>query len=103
MNYQKLILVGNAISDAQSHKAKDNDVTYTTFRLGVSDAKDRPIYFPIVVFGKRGEVVAKYITKGRQVMVEGRIQVSDTGRFNVVADRVLFGAAAKEAGGENQG
>lgn len=97
MNYQKLILVGNATSDAQSHTAKESDVTYTTFRLGVSDAKDRPIYFPITVFGKQGEIVAQHVTKGRQVMVEGRIEASDTGRFNVVADRVLFGLAVKEA------
>ena len=99
MNYQKLILVGNATGDAQSHTSKQGDVTYTTFRLGVSGAKDKPIYFPITVFGNQGEAVAKHVTKGRQVMVEGRIDVSDSGRYNVVADRVLFGPAAKEAVG----
>ena len=35
--------------------------------------------------------MAKYVTKGRHVLVDGRIQVNDKGYFNVVADRVQFG------------
>ena len=92
MNYQKLILVGNATSDAQSRKSKKGDVTYTTFSVGVSDGKDQTTFFPVTVFGKTGETVAKYVTKGRQVLAEGQINVSENGRFNVVAHRVMFGA-----------
>jgi single-strand DNA-binding protein len=92
MNYQKIILVGNATVDAEARKSKKGNVTYTTFSLGVSDSQDETIFFPITVFGKQGEAAAKYITKGRQILVEGRIQVSDKGRFNVIADRIRFGA-----------
>jgi len=100
MNYQKIIVVGNAIKDAEQRKSKDGETTFTTFDVGVSDTKDKTTYFPVVVFGKHGEVVAKYVTKGRHVLVDGRIQVNDKGYFSIVADRVQFGpepvAANKE-------
>ena len=96
MNYQKLILAGNATGDAQRRTSKKGDVSYTTFSVGVSDGKERTTFFPVAVFGKHGEAVAKYVTKGRQVLVEGRVEVSDNGRFNVVADRVRLGAPAGE-------
>ena len=100
MNYQKIIVVGNATKDAEQRKSKDGETTFTTFDVGVSDTKEKTTYFPVVVFGKHGEVVSKYVTKGRHVLVDGRIQVNDKGYFNVVADRVQFGpepaAADKE-------
>jgi single-strand DNA-binding protein len=91
MNYQRVIFAGNATDDAQSQTSQNGDVTYTRFDVGVSDAKEQSTYFPVVVFGKQGEAVAEYISKGRQVLVEGRIEVNDKGRFNIIADRVQFG------------
>ena len=92
MNYQKLVLVGNATKDAERRKSKKGNVAYTTFSVAVNERKDRPTFFPIAVFGKAAEPVATYVTKGRQVLIEGRIEIGNSGRFNVVADRVLFGA-----------
>ena len=40
------------------------------------------------------EAVVEYITKGRQLLVEGRIEASDSGRFNIVADTVRLGNAS---------
>ena len=42
--------------------------------------------------GDDGETVAEHVTKGRQVLVEGRIDVGEEGRFNVIAEWVVFGA-----------
>ncbi len=95
MNYQKLIIAGSATKDAQPRQSKDGEKTFTTFDVGVSDDKDKTTYFPVVVFGKQGEAVAKYVTKGRQVLVEGRVLVNDKGYFNVVADWVRFGPETK--------
>lgn len=50
--------------------------------MRVSDGKKRTTFFPIEMFGKYGEDLAQYITKGRQLLVEGRIAVSNRGRFN---------------------
>ena len=91
MNYQKIILVGNTTNNSQLRTSKEGSITYATFSVGVSESKDRTVFFPIAVFGKRAEASAKYISRGRQVLVEGRIEVSDQGRFNVVADHMRLG------------
>ena len=97
MNYQKLIVAGNVTADAQRLTSEKKDVGYTTFSVGVSDTKNRTTFFPITVFGKYGESLAGYLTKGRQVLVEGRVTVSEQGRCNVVADTVVLGAGAEKA------
>ncbi len=91
MDYQRLILVGNTTADAERRQSHNGEVNYTTFRLAVGDAKGDTIYFPVTVFGQQGEAVAEHLTKGRQVLVEGRLDVAKNGRFNVVARRVVFG------------
>src|SRR5690606_5473513 len=92
MNYQKLVVVGNVTRDPQRKTSQKGDVEYTSFRVAVSDKKDRPVFFPITVFGKQAQIVAQYVTKGRQVLVDGRIEVNENGRMSVVADRVVFGS-----------
>jgi len=93
MDYQKIILSGNATDDAKRQESKSGEVKFTTFSVGVSGGKERrTTFFPVTVFGKYGETVAEHVTKGRQVLVEGRIDVSEEGRFNVIADWVVFGA-----------
>lgn len=94
LNYQRLTIVGNAKADAQRKTSKKGDVSFTTFSLGVRDAKDEATYFPVTVFGQQAEAVAKYVTKGKQLLVEGRV-VRNKDRFNVVANRVHFGASVK--------
>jgi single-strand DNA-binding protein len=92
MNYQRLIVVGNVTDDAKRLTSKRGQVAYTTLSVGVSDRKNTKTFFPVIAFGKTGEAVAKYVTKGRQVLVDGRVQVSEKGRFRVIADRVLSGS-----------
>jgi single-strand DNA-binding protein len=100
MNYQKVIVAGRATADAVQREAKSGEMKFTTFDVAVNDGKDQVTYFPVTVFGKTGEAAAKYVTKGRQVMFDGRIQVNDKKYFKVIADRVQFGpepvAANKE-------
>ena len=92
MDYQRLILVGNATDDAQQLTSERSGVTYTTFDVAVSDGKDRKAFFPIVVFGHHGEAVARYVTKGRRILVDGRVSLSDKGRISVIADQVRLGS-----------
>ena len=91
MNYQRLILVGNATRDAERRPSQKGDVAYTIFGVGVKDAKDRTTCFPVTVFDPLGKALAKYISKDRQIMVEGRIGVRKR-RFNVVVDCIQLGA-----------
>ena len=66
---------------------------------------DKPNFFNVVVWGNRGENCAKYLAKGRQVAVDGRLdqrswEAQDGTRrskVEIVADTVIF------IGGQNQG
>ena len=91
MNYQKIIVAGRVTADAVALDSKSGELKFTTFDVAVNDGKEQVTFFPVTVFGKTGEAAAKYVTKGRQVLVDGRIQVNDKRYFNVVADRVQFG------------
>ncbi len=95
MNYQKVILVGNVTKDAKRQTSKKGDIHFTTFSLAVSNGKDSTTYFPVVAFGKLGEVTAKYVIQGSQALVEGRIRLSEKGHLSVIADKVQFGARPK--------
>ena len=95
MNYQKVILVGNVTKDAKRQTSKKGDIHFTTFSFAVSNGKDSTTYFPVVAFGKLGEVTAKYVTKGSQALVEGRIQLSGKGQLSIIADKVQFGTRPK--------
>ena len=100
MNYQKVIIAGRATADAVALDSKSGELKFTTFDIAVNDGKEQVTFFSVTVFGKTGEAAAKYVTKGRQVLVDGRIQVNHKRYFNVIADRVQFGpepaAADKE-------
>ncbi len=96
MNFQTLILVGNVTKDAQLKTSKDGKVDYAYFRVAVSGNKEgKTMFFPITLFGERAKKLAQYITKGRQVLIEGRIEVSQTGHYSVIANAIEFGTSAK--------
>src|SRR4051812_18003153 len=80
----KVILVGNL--------GADPDMRYTAGGQGVCELRvatteswndkngqkqEKTEWHRVVVWGKRGESAAKYLAKGRQVYVEGRIQTRD--------------------------
>ena len=96
MNFQKIILVGFATKDAQKRSSKKGDINFASFSIAVNDGKENAIFFPIVAFEKLGVMATTYVKKGRQLLVEGRVETSDSGRFNVVADRIFLGAQAKK-------
>ncbi len=77
----KVILVG--------HLGADPDMRYTPSGQGVCELRlatseswndkngqrqERTEWHRVVVWGKRAEICSKYLAKGRQVYVEGRIQ-----------------------------
>ena len=89
---------------------RDPEVRYTESQMAVArfsiainrvpgrDGQDRGADFPnIVVFGKQAENCERFLTKGRQVAIQGHIQTGSyekDGRkvytTDVVADRIEF-------------
>ena len=111
----KVILVGNL--------GADPDMRYTPsgqggceLRVATSESwndkngqrQERVEWHRIVVWGKRAEVCSKYLSKGRQVYIEGRIQTrtyddkDGNKRYitEVIANDVQFlGGGNREGGG----
>jgi len=117
----RVILVGNLTRDPELRAAGSTSVC--TMRIAVNDRVkdpatgewgDRANYFDVDVFGAQGERCSQWLSKGRQVAVEGKLRYreweSQEGQkrsaVSIVADNVQFigpreGAAA--AGGRAQG
>lgn len=95
--YSNVTLVGNLARDPESRQVGEYNVTRLVVAVNDSRQKDKVSYVDVEAWGKLGEICQKYLTKGRQVLTNGRI-VQDTwekdGKKNsklyVKADNVQF-------------
>ncbi len=119
-NLNKVFLLGNLTRDPElRHTAQGTSVANfsiavnRTYKGNDGDFKKETSYFNIIVWGKTGENCAKFLTKGRPVLVEGRLQnrsyETQEGQkrtvTEIVADNVQFlgggrGEAAEEGGND---
>jgi len=113
----KVILVG--------HLGADPDMRFTPSGQGVCELRvatseswndkngqkqERTEWHRVVVWGKRAEVCSKYLSKGRQVYIEGRIQTRNYDdkeghkRYitEVIANDVQFLGGRGDAGGRRE-
>ena len=96
-----VILIGRLTKDPEIRVISQSETTVANFTLAV----DRPMakektadFIRIVCFGKTADLCERFLTKGRQVAVHGRIQTgsyktqSGETRYTteVVAERVEF-------------
>ena len=79
----KIILLGNLGKDPELRTTKSG-TSVCNFSLAVSEKQksktgeyvDVTEWVRVVVFGKQADNAAKYLSKGRQVYLEGRLQTS---------------------------
>jgi len=105
MYLNKAILYGNLTRDPEL-KALPSGIQVCSFSLATNrNYKDRDgnrqesvDYHNVVAFGKQAEVIAKYVTKGNGIYVEGRMQTRSWEkdgvkqyRTEVVMDKFEFG------------
>ncbi len=78
----KVILVGRLGKDPEIRYAQSG-VAVTNFTLATNEEwmdkasgekKEKTEWHRVVAFGKLGEICGKYLTKGKQVYVEGKLQ-----------------------------
>ena len=74
----RVILTGNLCGDPEKTTTQ-NGVTRTTFRIGVrrryaQNGQHESDFFPVITWRNTADFVAKYLTKGRKVLVEGTLQ-----------------------------
>ncbi len=80
----KVILIGNLGKDPElkvtpggQPLARFSVATTETWKDGQGNKKEKTEWHRIIVWGKQAEVAEKYLRKGKQVMVEGRIQYQE--------------------------
>ena len=99
----RVILMGRLTRDPEVRYTSSTQMAVARFTIAVDrqfkrDGEPTADFIPIVAFGKTAELCERFISKGRQVAVEGRIQ---TGSYtnkdgnkvyttDVVANRVEF-------------
>jgi len=80
--FNRVILAGNLVRDPET-RFIPTGTAVTEFTVAVNsrymsrttnEVKEEVSYFDIVVFGKTGENCAEYLSKGRPVLVEGRLR-----------------------------
>lgn len=80
----KVILIGNIGRDPELKMtpggqalARFSLATTETWKTPQGEKKEKTEWHRIVVWGKQAEIAEKYLRKGRQIMVEGRIQYGE--------------------------
>jgi len=113
VTFNRVILAGNLVRDPEI-RYLPSGLSVTSFGIAVNsrykqnnELKEEVSFFDIVVFGKLGENCAEYLSKGRPVLVEGRLRQrrweSDgvkRSKIEVVADGVQFLGSPKSGTGE---
>jgi single-strand DNA-binding protein len=72
-SYNKTIMLGNLARDPESRQVGGNKVARLVVAVNDQYLKDKVSYFDVEAWGKLGELCQKYLTKGRSVLVEGRM------------------------------
>jgi single-strand DNA-binding protein len=87
----------------------------SSFKDSSGQWQDKANFFDVTVWGQQGENCARYLTKGRQVAVDGRLNYdaweaqdgSKRSRVDIIADTVMFlggqGDGAGQSGGSSGG
>tara|TARA_R110000765_G_scaffold358152_1_gene448412 strand:- start:161 stop:514 length:354 start_codon:yes stop_codon:yes gene_type:complete len=107
----KIIIIGNLGQDPEAPRKTQTgksvmDISIATKRRGQQEATD---WHTVTCWGNTADAVYKYLKKGRQVYVEGRLQYDtwedDEGKTKkkakVVADTVQFLGRKDESGMQN--
>ena len=114
----KTIVIGNVGQEPEGRYTPNG--TYVSnfsvasnrrYKMGNGETREEVEWFRVSAFGKLGEICNQYLTKGRQVYVEGRLSgsayIDRDGQprysLNLNANEVQFlGGGNQEEGGERQ-
>ena len=119
-NINKVVLTGNLTRDPEL-RSTPSGFQICELRVAVNTRRkdnqsgewvDKPNYFDVKIFGRQGENAAQYLSKGRPVAIDGRLdwsewQDKDTGKnrqkVEIVAENIQFLGGRDDAGGGNGG
>jgi len=113
--YNRIILIGNLTKDPELRYTPQG-TPVTNLRIAVNsrfgqgeNAREETLFIGVVVIGKMAESCNQYLSKGRPVLVEGRLKESkwesegqQRSRFEVVAQTVRFLSKPGKKGEESE-
>jgi single-strand DNA-binding protein len=113
-NINRVIITGNLTRDPEL-RSTSGGTSICTLRVAVNSRRkdgdqwvDKPNYFDVKVWGAQGENCAQYLSKGRPVAIDGRLDWSEWERdgvkrqsVDIIADSVQF--LGSREGGQSGG
>src|ERR671916_1124696 len=117
-NINRVILTGNLTRDPEL-RSLPSGMSVCSLRIASNTRRkdgqsgewvDKANYFDVTIWGKQGENAAQYLSKGRPVAIDGRLEWreftdkegNNRQAVEIVADSVQF-LGSREGGGENGG
>jgi single-strand DNA-binding protein len=116
-NINRVVISGNLTRDPELRNIPSSGTSVCSLRIAVNSRRkdesgqwvDKPNYFDVTVFGAQGENCAQYLTKGRPVAVDGRLNWREWEKdgvkrqsVDIIADSVQFlGSREGGQGGGN--
>jgi single-strand DNA-binding protein len=115
-NINRVVLTGNLTFDPEL-RSLPSGTSVCKLRVAVNTRRknnatgeweDKPNYFDVTVWGQQGENCARYLSKGRPVAIDGRLewrewQDKDTGKnrssVDIIAETVQFLGGRDDNGG----
>ena len=117
-NINRVILTGNLTRDPEL-RSLPSGTSVCSLRVAVNTRRkdqsgewvDKPNYFSVTVWGAQGDNCARYLSKGRPVAIDGRLEwreweAKEGGKresIEIVADSVQFLGGREEGGGNGNG
>ena len=118
-NINRVIITGNLTRDPEL-RSLPSGMSVCSLRVAVNTRRknnstgeweDKPNYFDVTVWGAQGENCSRFLTKGRPVAVDGRLEWreweaqdgSKRQSVEIIADSVQFLGGRDDAGNGNGG
>jgi single-strand DNA-binding protein len=117
-NINRVILTGNLTRDPEL-RSLPSGTSVCSLRVAVNTRRkdqsgewvDKPNYFSVTVWGAQGDNCARYLSKGRPVAIDGRLEwreweAKEGGKresIEIVADSVQFLGGREEGAGNGNG
>ena len=117
-NINRVVITGNLTRDPEL-RSTNSGTSVCGLRIASNTRRkdasgnwvDKPNYFDVTVWGAQGENASKYLSKGRPVAIDGRLEWREftdkegnqRQAVEIVADSVQFLGSPQGGGGENGG
>ena len=115
MSFNKTILMGNLTRDPEI-RSLPSGATVTNFGLAVSETwtdkasgekREEVCFVDVDAWGRQGEVVLEYFSKGRPILIEGKLKFrtweaddgSKRSKHSVTMDRFSFVGSRNDSNG----